>query len=158
MRNLALCGLFLTLAGATIASDAKRWLASPACAEQCELIQSCAAKVHRSEQGRVLCHIAACESGKFCAKTSANKPVRSPNGFYHGPFQFSRGTWRSICRPIFAKNKLTECRGKKSIYNACCTSMCAAEMIGAEVNRGIQNWPRCGPEAQRAVAAEKGSP
>lgn len=159
MRNLALLSLLLLLLSPSApAADAKRWLDSAACAEQCEQIQSCAAKVNRAEQGRVLCHIAACESGKFCAKTAANKPVRSPNGLYHGPFQFSRGTWRSICQPIFAKNKLAECRKKNSIYNSCCNSMCAAEIIGAEVNRGIQNWPRCGPAAQRAVAAEKGSP
>ena len=134
-------------------ADSKRWINSAACAEQCEQIQSCATKAHRADQGRVLCHIAACESGKFCGK----KEVRSPNGLYHGPFQFGRPTWKSVCQPLFKKTGITTCSGKRSIYDTCCTSMCAAEVIGAELNNGIKNWPRCGPAAERAVASENNS-
>jgi len=142
--------LLLLLCAAAYA-DSKRWITSSACIEQCGKIESCAEKVDRSEQGRVLCHIAACESGKFCNK----KEVRSPNGLYHGPFQFGRPTWKSVCQPLLKKKGIQTCSGKKAIYDPCCTSMCAAELIAENINGGIKNWPHCGPAAQRAVASEE---
>lgn len=131
-------------------AGAERWLNSTACLEQCEAITSCAAKMKRPEQARTLCHISACESGKFCGK----KVVRSPNGLYHGPFQFGKPTWKSVCQKLFKERKITGCAGKRSIYDTCCTSMCAAELIAAEINGGIKNWPVCGPAARRAIANE----
>lgn len=132
-------------------ADSKRWINSSACVDQCKVVEACAQKINRPELSRVLCHISACESGKFCGK----KQVRSPNGMYHGPFQYGRPTWKSVCQPIFKEKGIKGCAGKNSIYDTCCTAMCSAELIGAEINGGIKNWPRCGPAAQRAVASEK---
>lgn len=115
------------------------------------MIEACADKVAHKDLGRTLCHIAACESGKFCGK----KEVRSPSGKFHGPFQFVRGTWKSVCQPIFKAKGIKSCSGKKSIYDTCCTSMCAAELVADNVNGGIRNWPHCGPAAERAVASER---
>src|SRR4051812_48816092 len=105
------------------AASSERWINSARCAGLCENIQSCAAKAGRPELSRLLCHVAACEVGKFCGR----KEIRSPNGLFYGPFQFTRATWRSVCQPLFKQQKIKGCSGKKSIYNTCCTTMCASQ-------------------------------
>jgi len=142
--------IFLVFSSSAFA-DSKRWINSAPCVEQCQVISECAGKMQHPELSRVLCHVAACESGKFCGK----KEVRSPTGKFHGPFQFGRPTWKSVCQPLFKAKGIKTCSGKKSIYDPCCTSMCASQLVAKEINGGIKNWPHCGPAAQRAVASEK---
>ncbi len=94
--------------------------------------------------------MARCETG---CRTGA----RSPSGKYRGPFQFVASTWRGVCQKIFREKKITGCSGKKSVHDTCCTAMCSAEIIASNRNGGLRNWPSCGREAERAVAAEKKS-
>ncbi len=143
---LALCLPATLMAGA----NSKRWINSAPCVQMCDVIDSCAAKQDHAELGRLLCHVAACESGKFCSK----KEVRSPNGLFFGPFQFTRQTWKSVCQPVFKKKGIKNCSGKKSIFDTCCSTACASELIAEDINGGIKNWPQCGPAAKRSVASE----
>ena len=143
-----LTGTLLLLAAC---AHAKRWTGTPQCRELCTRITSCAAKTNHSELGPTLCHIAACESGKFCA----HKEVRSPDGLYHGHFQFVKGTWRAVCMKIFRSGKIEGCADENSIYDPCCQTMCAAEIIARDLNGGIKNWPVCGPQALREINSEK---
>jgi len=142
--------LALALSSPLWGASSKRWINSAACVEMCEVIDDCAAKQDHADLGRLLCHVAACESGKFCAR----KEVRSPNGLFFGPFQFTRQTWRSVCQPVFKKKGVKNCSGKKSIFDTCCATACASELIAADINGGIKNWPQCGPAAKRSVASE----
>jgi len=148
MAGLVLRGILAWFAAAEAGSA--RWITSEDCVDLCERIEACATQASRPDLGRLLCHLAACEIGKLCGK----KEVRSPSGKFHGPFQFVRGTWRSVCQPIFRKKGLVACSGKKAIYDTCCTTACAAEIIAADLNGGIRNWPRCGPDARRSAASE----
>jgi hypothetical protein len=132
------------------AASSKRWINSAPCVELCGAIEACAEKAKRPELSRLLCHVAACEVGKLCGK----KEIRSPNGLFFGPFQFTRATWKTVCQPLFREQGLTGCSGKKSIYDTCCTTACASQLIARNLNGGVGNWPQCGPVAQRAVASE----
>lgn len=121
------------------------------CGEMCQQIETCAAKVKRQDLSKFLCHMATCEVGKLCRA----KEIRSPNGLFRGPFQFTTGTWRSICQPLFKRDAIDGCSGAKSIYDPCCATMCAAEIVAHDLNGGLKNWPICSKEATRAMASEK---
>lgn len=106
------------------------------CAEFCEVIQSCASMTHHEELAGKLCRISRCETGNKCRGN-----LDSPNGLFHGPFQFLPATWNSQCHPIFSRRHLTRCLGRKAIQDTCCATICAAEMVA---RGGIGNWPVCG--------------
>ncbi len=145
--------VWLVLCGVSLGASSKRWINSDQCTQLCGAIESCADKIQRPELSRLLCHVAACEVGKLCGK----KEIRSPNGLFHGPYQFTNATWKSVCQPLFKQQGLKGCAGKKSIYDTCCTTACASSLIAEEINGGIRNWPQCGPLAKREVASEEKS-
>jgi hypothetical protein len=134
-----------------LGASSKRWINSADCVELCGHIEVSAEKAKRPELTRLLCHVAACEVGKLCGE----KEIRSPNGLFHGPFQFTRQTWKTVCQPLFKKQAIAGCSGKKSIYDVSCSTTCASQLIAEKINGGIRNWPQCGPVAKRAVASEK---
>ena len=125
-------------------------LAAPeACDDLCGRIEACSALVDHADLSNLLCRVARCETGETC-----KKDMRSPNGIYRGPFQFSRRTWRVICSPMFKAKKIKGCAGKEAISEPCCATMCVAEMVAENLNGGLKNWPACGRKAQRDIARE----
>jgi hypothetical protein len=117
------------------------------CERLCHTIDACAAKTDHADLGDLLCDVARCETGDRCLANA-----RSPSGAYHGPFQFWPTTWRSLCRPIFKKRKLAHCKKKGAIYDTCCATICAADLIASDTNGGLKNWPTCGPRAREAAS------
>jgi hypothetical protein len=114
------------------------------CDDFCRVIDECARKVGRGEFSDLLCRISLCETGEKC-----KQKIRSPSGKFHGPFQFLSRTWKSVCGPLFRKRKITGCSGKQGMYDACCSTQCAAEILATGANGGIRNWPVCGRKASK---------
>lgn len=108
------------------------------CKGMCAEIDRCAAESGHSDLSQRLCELARCETGDKCFSR-----IRSPNGRYRGVFQFSKRTWRSQCGPIFRRKNIKACAGPKAIFETCCSTICAAELIAAG---GIGNWPTCGQD------------
>ena len=134
-KRLIVAGLVLLLPGC--ASVPRR--ASPAagdCGDFCREIRRCAREGGHASLGARLCHIARCETGDKCIAR-----IDSPGGHHKGPFQFITPTWDSRCPAIFLRHHIERCRGKEAIYDLCCATICAAEMVA---EGGAGNWPHCG--------------
>jgi hypothetical protein len=128
------------------------------CQRLCHEIDTCAATADHAPLSDLLCDVARCETGDRCLPG-----VRSPSSLYRGPFQFSARSWRSLCRPVFHRRHLSRCDRKGAIYDTCCATICAADLIADDTNGGLKNWPTCGPRARetaskRAAAAPTSPP
>jgi hypothetical protein len=114
---------------------------SPRCESFCGTIRICAEKNGHEDLSELMCGIARCETGDKCSGR-----IDSLRRRYRGAFQFSPRTWRSLCGPIFDRINRRACKPSRSIYDICCASECAAEILSRD---GIGNWPACGKKASR---------
>jgi hypothetical protein len=80
--------------------------------------------VSQGEARALLGHVAACESG-------GNPAAISPDGRYHGKYQFDHATWQSVGgtgNPAAAPEREQDRRAHLLL-----------------MARGLEPWPRCGP-------------
>jgi hypothetical protein len=111
------------------------------CRKFCDIIKTCATRAKHPKLASLLCRIARCETGGKCTGM-----LDSKRQLYMGPFQYNEVTWRERCLPLFERKQLDECAGDDAIYDVCCATICAADMIG---KGGIAQWPRCGKRAKK---------
>src|ERR1041385_219175 len=123
MRCLLATGLLLLLA-ACASTPRRTEPTHGGCGDFCDEIRRCARKAGHPGLGKRLCHIAECETGNKCVAH-----IDSPGGHHKGPFQFITPTWESQCPPVFARHHIDGCGGRDAIYDLCCASICAAEIV-----------------------------
>lgn len=101
-----------------------------------ETIHTCAKESGHPKLFSTLRKIARCETGNKCIGH-----IDSPNGLYHGAFQFAPLTWENQCEPFFKERNIEKCENENSIYDICCSAICTSQIIS---RGGIGNWPTCG--------------
>jgi hypothetical protein len=142
MNSLAIIasGLALLLSACSTAPVRETHTLSARCRGFCDQISDAASQSGHSDLSRPLCELARCETGDKCVSK-----IHSPNRLYHGAFQFSAGTWRSQCGPIFARAKLSSCKASSKMSDLKCSTACSAEIIS---QKGYGDWPACGKVAR----------
>lgn len=103
------------------------------CGAFCQELDQCLGSDYNDGEKEKLCKLARCESG-------CRARAKAPAG-YVGAFQFSKGSWKALCSPIFAKKNMPHCVNISSRENLCCAATCTAAVIAAG---GIGHWPTCG--------------
>src|SRR3954470_18343341 len=98
LRVLVVITTIFLAVGCSTAAKRPRYAGAVArsCAPFEKEIRACAVRSKHKRLSGLLARIARCETGNKCTGQ-----IDSPNGLYHGPFQYATGTWDSVCRPIF---------------------------------------------------------
>lgn len=132
-RALGLALLLSAFVGCSSAPKRPEPKTDRQCGAFCAEIDACLGSDYADGLKDQLCRLARCESG-------CRARVKAPAG-YEGAFQFSRGTWKSLCYPIFDRKGMPSCKTEDSRNELCCAATCTAEMVRAG---GIGHWPTCG--------------
>ncbi len=133
LRLKILLTVFLSVFLLSACSTPKKSGADKQCGAFCQELDRCLGNDYDTDEKERLCELARCESG-------CRARAKAPAG-YVGAFQFSKGSWKALCAPIFQKKNMPHCANIASRENLCCAATCTAAVIA---DGGIGHWPTCG--------------